>query len=105
MKRMALPTMLKIAAALGLVALAGCATAPYIDSRREAGQKAPVGPSSADIPAICYSSYGSGREAATKLADSECAKTGRIAAFDHETAWSCTVKAPTRAFYRCVAKP
>ena len=97
--------MLKIAAALGLVVLAGCATPPYVDSRREAGQKALVGPSTADTPAICYSSYGSGRAAATKLADSECAKTGRIATFDHENAWSCTLKTPTRAFFRCVAKP
>jgi len=97
--------MLKIAAALGLVVLAGCATAPYVDSRREAGQKAPIGPSTLDMPAICYSSYGSGRVAAAKLADSECAKTGRIAAFDHENPWSCTLKTPTRAFFRCVAKP
>ena len=113
MKRTALSTMLKMAAALGLVVLAGCAmfmlagcaTTPYVDSRREAGQKAPVGPSTADTPAICYSSYGSGREAAARLADSECAKTGRIATFDHENAWSCTLKTPTRAFFRCVAKP
>ncbi len=97
--------MLKITAAVGLFVLAGCAMTPYVDSRREAGQKAPVGPSTADMPAICYSSYGSGREAAARLADSECAKTGRIAAFAYENPWSCTLKTPNRAFFRCVAKP
>ncbi len=105
--------MLKIAAAARLVVLtgctaiflAGCATTPYVDSRREAGQKVPIGPSTAEMPAICYSNFGSGRVAAAKLADSECAKTGRIAAFDHENAWSCTLRTPTRAFFRCVAKP
>ena len=39
------------------------------------------------------------------LAQPECAKTGRKAAFDHEDPWSCTLLAPNRAFYRCSAKP
>jgi hypothetical protein len=97
----------KTATKYGLLALAcalltGCA-APHVDSRREAGQTAPVGPSTPDMVAICYG-HAKAAQAQT-LADSECAKTGRVAHFDHANAWSCTLVAPTRGFYRCIAKP
>jgi hypothetical protein len=82
--------------------VAGC-TGPYVDSRREAGRTTPVGPSTLDIVAVCHSPSQSDR--ALTLADSECAKTGRAARFDHSSAWSCTLIAPTRAFFRCVTKP
>jgi hypothetical protein len=99
----------KLRAVAGLLAVAtaigACAATPYVDSRREAGQKEPVGSSTPDLVAVCYSSYGSDRDAAQKTAESECAKTGRQAAFDHENTWACTLTASTRAFYRCVAKP
>jgi hypothetical protein len=85
--------------------LNGCAGTPYVDSRREAGQKEPVGPSSPDMVAICYSGYGSSAAEAMKLAESECAKTGRIPTLDHQDSWACTMTSPTRAFYRCVTKP
>lgn len=91
--------------ALALTLLLGaCGTAPYVDSRREAGQREPVGSSTADLVAIC-----SGRSATPedlyKLAESECAKTGRMPELAGQDKWSCTVSAPTRIFYRCVAKP
>ncbi len=105
MRHAYLHRILKTSAVLAVIVLSSCATPPYVDSRREAGQKAPIGPSTADMPAICYSSHGAGRAAAAKLADSECAKTARTAKFDHEDSWACTIKTPTRAFFRCVAKP
>lgn len=89
---------------LALAALASCAN-PYVDSRREAGQKQPVGTSTPDMVAICFSPSQTPREQLTALAQPECAKTGRTAAFDHEDPWSCTLLAPTRAYYRCTAKP
>ncbi len=91
----------------GLIAatlVGGCA-APYVDSRREAGKREPVGASTADLVAICTSSYGSNRDAAKKLADLECAKSERKAVFDHESSLACTLLAPTQVFYRCMAKP
>ncbi len=83
----------------------GCGSAPYVDSRREAGQMAPVGPSTPDLVAICYSSTAAATAEVMKLAESECAKTGRAAQLDHEDRWACTMLAPRRTFYRCVTKP
>ena len=85
--------------------LGACAGTPYVDSRREAGQKEPVGTSSPDMVAICYSGYATSPEQLMKLAESECVKTARVPQFSHEDKWACTMTAPTRAFYRCVAKP
>ena len=90
---------------VGAAALVSACTAPYVDSRREAGQKLPVGPSNKDMVAMCYAPERTSRADLQVLADSECAKTGRIGKFDHETRWNCTLLAPNRAFYRCVAKP
>jgi hypothetical protein len=90
--------------ALGLV-LGGCTGAPYVDSRREAGQREPVGASTSDLVAICYSSQSATPEEIYQLAESECAKTGRAPELADQTDWSCTLFAPTRIFYRCVAKP
>ncbi len=92
------------AIALTLV-LGACAGAPYVDSRREAGQREPVGASTPDTVAICYSSQSATPEEIYKLAESECAKTGRTPELTDQTDWSCTLFAPTRIFYRCVAKP
>lgn len=87
------------------MALSACGTAPYVDSRREAGQREPVGSSTADVVAICYSSQSTTPEEIYKLAESECAKTGRAPELASQDKWSCTLFAPTRIFYRCVAKP
>ncbi len=87
------------------LALSSCGTAPYVDSRREAGQRVPVGMSTADVVAICYSSHSTTPEELFKLAESECAKTGRVPVRADESDWSCTLFAPTRIFYRCTAKP
>ncbi len=88
-----------------LAVLAGCGTAPYVDSRREAGQKEPVGASTPNMVAICYSKSGADRNDLQKLANSECAKTSRVARLDHEERWTCTLLTPRRIFYSCVAKP
>ena len=84
--------------------LLGCGTAPYVDSRREAGQTALVGTSTQDRVAICYSSNAATPGALLRLAESECAKTGRTARFDGQDFGGCVLLAPTRAFFRCVAK-
>ncbi len=91
--------------AAAIAALSGCVNTPYVDARREAGQREPVGASTSDLVAICYSSFAVAPADVAKLADSECGKTGRIAKFDHQDAWACTFVAPDRAFYRCVARP
>ena len=91
--------------ALALVFIAGCGSSPYIDARREAGQKEPVGASTPNMVAICYANSGASPDDLQKLADSECAKTGRVARLDHEERWTCTLLTPRRIFYGCVAKP
>lgn len=86
---------------LGL-AFSGCASAPFVDGRREAGQIAPVGMSTPDRVAICYSSRGTTPRAVIALAQTECAKTNRNAVFDTQDEMRCALLAPTRAFFRCV---
>ncbi|MDX2222816.1 MAG: hypothetical protein SFV21_08710 [Rhodospirillaceae bacterium] len=84
-------------------AAAGCAGAPYVDSRREAGQTAAVGTSTPDRVAICYSDSATTPQALLQMADAECAKTGRRARFDRQDKFSCALRAPTRAYFRCVS--
>ena len=84
--------------------LSGCAS-PYVDSRREAGQQKPVGASTPDMVAICFAPAKTPRTAVLAMAQPECAKTGRVAVYEREDPWSCTLRTPTRAFYRCTAKP
>ena len=89
--------------ALALMAgLAGCAGQPYVDSRREAGQTVPVGTSTPDRVAICYSSRSTTPQAIMRMANEECAKTGRTAQFDGQDPMVCALQAPTRAYFRCV---
>lgn len=87
-----------------LTVLSACGTQPYIDSRREAGQTTPVGWSTPDRVAICYSSQSTSPAAVLRMADAECAKTGRTARFDGQDVGGCVLLAPNRAFFRCVAK-
>jgi len=84
--------------------LAGCGMKPFVDGRREAGQVAPVGPSTPDRVAICYSSQGSTSREVLALAQAECAKTNRSAQFDGQDEFRCALLAPTRAFFKCVVK-
>jgi hypothetical protein len=94
-----------LALGTAILALGACGTAAYVDSRREAGQTAPVGLSTPDMVAICYSKSPSTTAEVLKLAESECAKTDRTPQFNREERWTCTLSAPRRIFYRCVAKP
>jgi hypothetical protein len=82
----------------------GCASAPFVDGRREAGQTTPVGASTPDRVAICYSSRGTTPRDVTQLAQTECAKTNRTAVFDGQDEFRCALLTPTRAFFKCVGK-
>jgi hypothetical protein len=93
------------AAALLGVTLAGCGGAAYVDARREAGQKEPVGPSTHDRVAICYSASETATATVQSLAESECAKTSRVPIRAFEQRWGCTMLTPRRIFFDCVAKP
>ncbi len=93
-----------VALATTTLLLGGCSSGAYIDSRREAGQLAPVGTSTPDVVAICYSKTKNAAADVLKLAESECAKTGRVPQRAREDRWSCTMIAPRRVFYSCVAK-
>lgn len=78
----------------------GCrAFVPFVDARREAGQIAPIGSSTDDKPVICYSFQN--RDEVERLAQNECAKTGRTAVFEQTENFSCALFAPRKAIYRC----
>lgn len=94
-----------LALGVAVLQLGACGTEVYVDSRREAGQKEPVGTSNPNLVAICYSKSATTTAEVLKLAESECAKTGRVPQFHHEDRWTCTMTAPRRIFYSCVAKP
>ncbi|MSO72500.1 MAG: hypothetical protein EXQ84_02665 [Rhodospirillaceae bacterium] len=95
----------RLALAIVALLLSACGTAAYVDSRREAGQEAPVGPSTRDLVAICYSSSASAAGDVMKLAESECAKTDRVPELQREERWTCAMLTPRRVFYSCVPKP
>ena len=82
--------------------LCSCGSAPFVDARREAGQKTEVGVSTPDRVAICYSSRGAAPRDVLALAKAECAKTNRTAVFDGQDEFRCVLLAPTRAFFKCV---
>jgi hypothetical protein len=94
---------LSVCAALMLL-MSGCGGTPYVDSRREAGQTMPVGTSTPDRVAICYSSRSTSQETLLRMADEECAKTGRTARYESQDGFACVMFAPTRAFFRCVPR-
>ena len=83
------------------VILQGCSGAAYVDGRREAGKRITVGPSNEDVVAICHSG-GEPSTEALKLAESECAKTGRTAQVESQVRFACSVQAPTRSYFRCM---
>ena len=89
---------------VALLLLESCAGQPYVDARREAGKRITVGTSNDDMVAICHA----GRKPpadAVKLAESECAKTQRVPRFEQSIHFTCTLKTPTRSYFRCVAPP
>ena len=89
---------------LGILAVAtllsACGSA-YVDSRREAGKRINIGPSNADVVAICTGD-GIASPKVLKLAAEKCAETGRVPRYESRTRLACNVTAPTRVFYRCV---
>ncbi len=85
-------------------ALSGCGMKPFIDGRREAGQTTPLGPSTPDRVAVCYSSQSSSPADVMALAKEECAKTNRTPVFDGQDTFQCALFAPTRAYFKCVAQ-
>jgi hypothetical protein len=75
-----------------------------VDSRREAGKKIMVGPSNADVVAICYKGGTPGPDV-VKLAESVCHETGRTPQYVSHNRFTCNLLAPSRAYFRCVAPP
>jgi hypothetical protein len=96
-------TRVSVCAALTLL-FSACGGAPYVDSRREAGQTTPVGMSTPDRVAICYSSRSTTQETLLQMANVECAKTNRAAQYEGQDGFACVMFAPTRAFFRCVPR-
>ena len=78
-------------------------TAPFVDARREAGQLYKVGQSTPDRVAVCYRFWDSQREEILRMAEQECAKTGRIPVFDEKKIFNCRLVSPNTAFFRCVS--
>ncbi len=87
----------------GILILSACA--PFVDSRREAGFTRTIGESTSDRVAICYNPYSTNANEIIKMAQEECEKTDREAAYDGHKYWSCRVFLPHRVYFRCQAKP
>lgn len=87
-----------------LVCLLGACTTvkPFVDSRREAGQRDTVGQSTADVVAVCYNKFISDRSQTYDLAEAECQKSRRHAVYESYSSFTCSLIAPYTAFYRCV---
>ena len=83
--------------------IAGCASDPFIDGRREAGATRTIGPSNLNRVAICFNGRTTPQETVLELAESECRKTDRVPKYDGQDRFACTWSNPTRAFFRCVA--
>lgn len=82
--------------------VSGCSQVyPFIDSRREAGQKETVGASKPEAPVVCYGLFGEEADR-DQLANEECAKQGKKAVFKEKNYFSCKLFTPARAFYECV---
>ncbi len=82
--------------------LSACsAFAPYVDARREAGTLAIVGKSTPEKVSICYNSSASSPEEVMRLAEAECAKTGKSPKFLGQNYWDCSLFVPTRVEYKC----
>lgn len=94
---------LKINKIIGIVLLGTALTAcaPFIDSRREAGQVAPVGQSTKNRPAICYNPIWASNESIQSLADEACATIGKKAIPDGTHYFNCRLIAPNTAFFKC----
>jgi hypothetical protein len=82
--------------------LASCAGNPYVDSRREAGKRISVGTSNPSVVAICYGGGDPPPADVVKLAESECAKTGRVAQYQSRVRIACNLLKPSRAYFKCV---
>ena len=81
--------------------LGGCAGQAYVDVRREAGTQINVGPSNADVVAICHAGVNAPPEA-VQLVESECAKTGRVPRYQQRIRFTCALRTPTRSYFRCM---
>ena len=79
--------------------LAGCA--PFIDSRREAGQSQPVGQSTKNRIAICYNPLWTGEETIQTMANEACAAQKKKAISDTTNYFNCTFITPNTAFFKC----
>jgi hypothetical protein len=85
--------------------LGSCASPPFVDGRREAGQTRPLGPSNENRVAICYNSRTTNPNEVWKIAKIECSKTNRVPVHDGEDKLDCTVTNPTRVYFKCLTPP
>lgn len=99
--------MLKNSLAIFLfLTLAACGQlAPFVDSRREAGQKEPVGQSAPGRIAVCSNGWWHDPEAIAALAQSACEKEGarKTAVFLERKPFSCRLLTPATSFFACRA--
>ena len=79
--------------------LVGCA--PFVDSRREAGQAKTVGQSAPNRPAVCYMPLWTGEETLQTMADEVCAQQKKKAVLEDTRYFNCRLFAPNTALFRC----
>jgi len=93
---------------LVLLAVSACSWVnPYIDRRRNAGEKREnlyVGFSQPDAPVICYNGWKTDFEQLQQMADAECRNqgTGIRAEFEEKQYFVCRLMTPAYAKFKCV---
>lgn len=86
---------------LSALSMVGCSyPRPFIDSYSGVNNQE-VYRSSADRVVVCYNERVWGMDTLQALADAECARTKRRAVYDTTTPWSCSLTAPSSAYFNC----
>ena len=88
-----------------LVAAACGGPSPYVYDSDEFARDAPgfgKPPEDLDSVAICYATSGTTPQALRDLAGAECARFGKVAAFEGQDYLYCPLLTPTRARFACV---
>ncbi|MBO7244586.1 MAG: hypothetical protein J6V53_04835 [Alphaproteobacteria bacterium] len=74
---------------------------PFVDARREAGQKEMIGSSKPNAPVVCSGLFTDQSERQA-LADAECKKVGKKAVSQQISSFECKLFLPVKERFVCV---
>jgi hypothetical protein len=95
------PPKAALLAGLAAILLAGCAGAPWVDTRREGGEVETVGRSKPGRPVICFAPGETSAAELQAMAQTVCDETGGTARWVGVERWQCRMMTPHRAIFTC----